>query len=1114
MRKLVLLLLALCLAVAVPALAAETPLPWVIALQDGANGGKPLVLVLEGTEKLSATAYTSVDQLDGITVDVSKLKRTADAVTGEVTLSLPDAKAPIAASYTLDASVKDGALTGKYTGKEGDKAVTGTLKWGRDLLPLGHAQFYPSPDRPVGYRGDGNGVFPGARLPASFMEEDKDVKEKNIVWKTKLPMFGNNQPVVVGKKVFVKGEPNLLICVDADSGKVLWSKAVNAWELGGVDKAVAEKIAALYDIRQYVEPFWGAMVGDGTMTWKMPYEQFNAVVEIYLKSQPKILAALKEIDPGGSYDAAGASVLLGLEDIVAQKKAGTPYDNHQKLRGDINAIRKAIDDRINGLGKTPGSPVDKRGRAIPITLVPPWYNLVGFSMATPVSDGERVYVTFGQGQIAAYDLDGNRLWGQLIYTANSYSGGISHIPSPQLADGVLMVNIDHTTIVGLDAMTGKQLWQTDVQGPGGYSPGSHKVVHLANDKDKVTALVTESCKVVRVSDGVIIGTLPFEKGKGGGSSIINIDNLVFKGGCGDSSNAPYTAFKLTLVDRDNVTAEKVKELGKSCYMGSVITPSLQVFQSDDQGASIIMVGGKLFYGSGSNSFRDPKSRVGNFRIATNNNGKPQIISANNMLIYHQPSVPAMEKYAPELYDILPSWSQNSAGVPYFFTYVDTNDFAQGDRLYIKSSSYLYCIGNAVMGKASDDGKTVAAINDSKTSAEIAPYLISDSAQYRCTAIKRLVSLGDIAAQSDALYKLAENDNYEEVRLAALQALDKIDKVPGTAFRALLLKKAEFDVDTDIRLLAIRSLDRLDDKPGTALLREKIKATFKRGAGDPLTQQTLKGLGPDADNVLSPLLDITKPNTIQEASLLATGYLSRDAIGTRDTLLSLLKNRGTPAWMYRIVADSLARIWCADPADPAVIAAFDGVFATFARDADQAILPVLATARTGAALIEVLQRGASKSNDANTRESCFNQLAEMALRGSNADEIALRPWIQDKAMAGDAFAVRVIFSLPDGPALQIKALEAIKDPYSILIDMFWRDQNHAAVFARWGKMIETADENRLRDLARYFADMGIRRGEPEVRKQVIATMKAILAKTTKDDTKKTLTDALKKVGAAV
>src|SRR4051812_22398709 len=29
-------------------------------------------------------------------------------------------------------------------------------------VPLGHKDFYPSPDRPVGFRGDGNGYFPGA----------------------------------------------------------------------------------------------------------------------------------------------------------------------------------------------------------------------------------------------------------------------------------------------------------------------------------------------------------------------------------------------------------------------------------------------------------------------------------------------------------------------------------------------------------------------------------------------------------------------------------------------------------------------------------------------------------------------------------------------------------------------------------------------------------------------------------------------------------------------------------------------------------------------------------------------------------------------------------------
>lgn len=45
-----------------------------------------------------------------------------------------------------------------------------------------------------------------------------------------------------------------------------------------------------------------------------------------------------------------------------------------------------------------------------VLLFQVWPSFVGFAQSTPVTDGERVYVTFSPGQIAAYDLTGNRVW--------------------------------------------------------------------------------------------------------------------------------------------------------------------------------------------------------------------------------------------------------------------------------------------------------------------------------------------------------------------------------------------------------------------------------------------------------------------------------------------------------------------------------------------------------------------------------------------------------------------------------------------------------------------------------------------------------------------------------
>ncbi|MCI0703999.1 MAG: PQQ-binding-like beta-propeller repeat protein [Planctomycetia bacterium] len=80
------------------------------------------------------------------------------------------------------------------------------------------------------------------------------------------------------------------------------------------------------------------------------------------------------------------------------------------------------------------------------------FGIVGFTMPTPVSDGKRVYVWCGMGVAACFDLDGKREWITRVKADH-----LSYGSSPALVDGVLVVFLE--TLFGLDAKTGKQLWQ-------------------------------------------------------------------------------------------------------------------------------------------------------------------------------------------------------------------------------------------------------------------------------------------------------------------------------------------------------------------------------------------------------------------------------------------------------------------------------------------------------------------------------------------------------------------------------------------------------------------------------------------------------------------------------
>ena len=99
-----------------------------------------------------------------------------------------------------------------------------------------------------GWRGDGQGISQEKNLPIKWSEE------QGVKWKTPIPGAGHSSPIVWGSRVFVTtavaNDPNVetfkggvylggdrqkpdksqyayrVICLDADKGNVLWSKAV------------------------------------------------------------------------------------------------------------------------------------------------------------------------------------------------------------------------------------------------------------------------------------------------------------------------------------------------------------------------------------------------------------------------------------------------------------------------------------------------------------------------------------------------------------------------------------------------------------------------------------------------------------------------------------------------------------------------------------------------------------------------------------------------------------------------------------------------------------------------------------------------------------------------
>ena len=59
---------------------------------------------------------------------------------------------------------------------------------------------------------------------------DVAYESKNIRWLTELPGRSTSTPIIFGERVFLAAEPDLLVCLDKRSGKLLWQAASNYYE--------------------------------------------------------------------------------------------------------------------------------------------------------------------------------------------------------------------------------------------------------------------------------------------------------------------------------------------------------------------------------------------------------------------------------------------------------------------------------------------------------------------------------------------------------------------------------------------------------------------------------------------------------------------------------------------------------------------------------------------------------------------------------------------------------------------------------------------------------------------------------------------------------------------
>jgi outer membrane protein assembly factor BamB len=87
-----------------------------------------------------------------------------------------------------------------------------------------HSHHNPLSKPSAGFRGDGSGLYSGARPPAEWGEK------KNIKWRTRVGK-GYSSPVVSHGCLYVVSDPPELACIDAGSGATRWKVSIKSADL-------------------------------------------------------------------------------------------------------------------------------------------------------------------------------------------------------------------------------------------------------------------------------------------------------------------------------------------------------------------------------------------------------------------------------------------------------------------------------------------------------------------------------------------------------------------------------------------------------------------------------------------------------------------------------------------------------------------------------------------------------------------------------------------------------------------------------------------------------------------------------------------------------------------
>ncbi|MCX7591075.1 MAG: PQQ-like beta-propeller repeat protein, partial [Kiritimatiellae bacterium] len=276
----------------------------------------------------------------------------------------------------------------------------------------------------------------------------------------------------------------------------------------------------------------------------------------------------------------------------------------------------------------------------------------GYTSATPVTDGKHVWVVMGTGVAACFDMEGRRLWIKFIARPKHQEG---HAASPVLAGGKLLLHVN--ILRAYDPFTGDLIWE---QPAVGHSWGTSFPVIIG----QTPAVVTARGQVVRVADGAVLAS---DVGRLEYASPLVVDGVAyFIENGGRASRLVATPEGTVQVERIWVTQPKKERYYASplLYEGLLYTMHQKnLFSVIDAATGEVIREEKLDLGEG--DAYTSITLAGSLIFAGNESGRMAVIRPGRD--FQVLAINQLDKFR---------------STPVF----------EGNRMYLRTYKFLYCIG--------------------------------------------------------------------------------------------------------------------------------------------------------------------------------------------------------------------------------------------------------------------------------------------------------------------------------------------------------------------------------------------------------------------------------------